>query len=169
MNPIEALRAAFGARREPERLWVATTSPGERREMESFRGLDWTTLTCDHLVENFSALFHFSPEAFAYFLPRILAAGIREGRVDLLAYDVVVGDLDRSPRPDYWNESFADRWAPLSREECRAVQSWLLWLMEADGEARFENTFDRAFDTLTLLGESSARERGGPRSDGTTS
>lgn len=150
---LRRLETAFGARVEPERLWSSDHVPEDVSEVQSFRNLDWSTLSVDHLARNHSALYFFSPEAFRFFLPRVLASGLREGRTDILAYDSIVGSLDRSPRTDYWDDGFRERWEPLSAVECSAVQEWLLWLQREDGESYPENAFDRAFDTLTSLSD----------------
>ena len=163
MSVLDELKRAFRERSEPAKLWSPEHVPEDVKEVESFSGLDWSDMTTVHLDQNHSAIYFFSPEAFAYFLPRILAAGVAEDRADLLAFDAIVGSLDRSPRADYWDDGFRHQWMRLSSEECRAVQLWLLWMQEREAANHDENAFDRAFDTLTLLAEHADADSSAPR------
>lgn len=151
---LSELDAAFADRALPERLHGPTMDvPDDVAEVEAFEHLDRSGLDCAHLERHPWAISLFSPDAFLHFLPRILAAGVREHRTDLLVQDFIVSELDRSPSPERWDDHFASRWTRLSRRECEAVQAWLLWMAEAGWTPRFESTFDRAFDTLSLLAD----------------
>ena len=162
-NPalLKALSAAFGERCRPEVLVGSDQlSKDELAEVMAFSGRHWSEVTCDLLEENRDALFWFSPEAFCFYLPGVLSCGIAEDRPDLLAYDAILGMLDRSPEPAYWDDFFLARWPLLSAEECEACQSWLRWLDSAGAELRREGSVFRALETLDLL----KTLEGGPQS-----
>jgi len=59
--------------------------------------------------------------------------------------------LDRSPDPATWDDFFVPRWTQLTPAECEATQAWILWLSSFGESSYFENSLDRAFDTLELL------------------
>lgn len=120
-------------------------SPDELADVLAFQGLDPFSITTAFLRQHYAAVYYFSPEAFCYFLPGILSAGIRESEPDLLVYDALVASLDRSPEPEWWDGWFLDRWPHLTSAECEAVQSWLLWLTEFDNLEYYVNTLDRGW------------------------
>ena len=126
-------------------------SDSEYSEVMSFEGLSWQDVTFEQVGRSPGAVFWFSPEAFSYYLPGFLAAGLREARCDSNAYDSIIGMLDRSPEPDYWDDFFVPRWYRLSVDEIDGVAAWLTWLEVARPEEAFSNTYRRARDTLTLL------------------
>lgn len=67
------------------------------------------------------------------------------------AYDSLIGCLDRSPEPDYWDDFFLPRWPPLSAEEIDAVAAWVRWLAIVQPNQVYGNVYERAHDTLNLL------------------
>lgn len=123
----------------------------EYEEVMSFQGMTWQDIVFDQVDRNADAVFWFSPEAFCYYLPGFLAAGLRESRWDSNAYDALIGMLDRSSEPEYWDDFFVPRWPLLSIQEIDAVRSWACWLAAVLPDAFHTNTFERVDDTLTLL------------------
>jgi hypothetical protein len=117
----------------------------------SFDGMHWRDVAFDQVEKNADAVFWFSPEAFCYYLPGLLAAGLKENRTDSNAYDALIGMLDRSPEPDHWDDFFAPRWPLLSDAEIEAVRAWVRWLESVYPELFPSNTSERVDDTLTLL------------------
>lgn len=69
------------------------------------------------------------------------------------AYDSLIGLLDRSPEPDYWDDFFLPRCKLLTTAEIEAVAAWVRWLQAVDPDAYHFNTFERVQATLTLLSE----------------
>ena len=69
------------------------------------------------------------------------------------AYDSLIGLLDRSPEPDYWDDFFLPRCKLLTTAEIEAVAAWARWLQAVDPDAYHFNTFERVQATLTLLSE----------------
>jgi len=116
-----------------------------------FKNNHWSELTCTQLEAHYEGIYWLSPEAFCYFLPRIISAGIRENKPDLMIYNSIIEMLDRSPDPSSWDRFFIDRWTMLSSIECEAVQEWVLWLADNVSNTYYENSFNRAFESLELL------------------
>ena len=131
-------------------------SEDEQGDVMAFAGKPWPEVTCQMVEDHSEAVFWFSPEAFCYYLPGLLSCGVAAGRPNLLAYDSILGMLDRSPEPAYWDDFFVARWPSLSVAECEACQCWLRWLESVGSAPPYENTYARALKTLDLLKERSA-------------
>ena len=151
MTISDEIELAFSWRSKPDVLVSKTTkSNTEIAEVEHFSRMTWHEITCDDLKSNRDAIHHFSSEAFCYFLPGIMQAGINCYNRDLLVYDSLIAVLDRSPGHENWDSHFESRWTLLTIQECTAVQSWIVWL--SDGlDCHYSNTYDRCLDTLELL------------------
>jgi hypothetical protein len=151
---LDQISFAFVDRAPPS---VMTTSlqlsDYEYQEVMSYAGLHWRDVTFDQVVQNSDAVFWFGPEAFCYYLPGILAAGLKDNRTDSNAYDSLIGMLDRSPEPDYWDDFFLPRWTLLTPAEVESVAAWARWLEVVEPEAFPSNTYERVQVTLTLLKE----------------
>lgn len=126
-------------------------SDAEYEEVMSFEGLRWQDIQFDQVENDADAVFWFSPEAFCYYLPGFLAAGLRANRCDTNAYDSLIGMLDRSPEPDYWDDFFRPRWTLLTVGELDAVKIWMSWFKTMEPESFQGNIFERVQDTLTML------------------
>ena len=125
----------------------------EYAEVISFEGLNWQDVPFTQVEQCADAVFWFAPEAFCYYLPGIMAAGLRENRWDSNAYDSLIGCLDRSPEPKYWDDFFAPRWLLLTAAELDAVAAWVGWLELVMPDAFHGNSYERVHDTLNLLRE----------------
>jgi hypothetical protein len=160
---LDKIAEAFAHRAPPAVLTDSKQlSDFEYDEVMSFNGMRWQDITFSQIEQNPDAVFWFAPEAFCYYLPGILSAGLRENRCDTNAYDSLIGCLDRSPEPDYWDDFFLPRWTLLTVEETAAVAAWARWLEIVQPEAYHANTYDRVQDTLTLL-KWTAEDRAAPR------
>jgi hypothetical protein len=152
MEIIETIQRAFAHRGLPPLVVMPEEPPSEMYDDAChFQGRTWSSLTCDELNEHQDAVFGFTPEAFCYYLPGIIAAGIRENRPHLLINASLVTMLDRSNTPNSWDDFFAMRWPSLSVQECMAVDSWLRWLAELSPPVFAAHSIDRALGTLKLL------------------
>lgn len=151
-------RAFAGRSRPPVMTDSMQLSDVEYAEVMSFEGLAWQDVTFEQVRVQADAVFWFAPEAFCYYLPGLLAAGLREGRSDTNAYDALIGMLDRSPEPDGWDDFFQPRWTLLTAAELDAVAAWVMWLATVLPDAFHANSYDRSLDTLELL---KARRAGG--------
>jgi len=148
------LDTAFSHRGSPSQMSDSKQlSDVEYGEVMSFEGVRWEELTFEQVERNSDAVFWFSPEAFCYYLPGFLLVSLREGRLDANAYDSIIGMLDRSPEPDYWDDFFRPRWTLLTAEEVTAVAAWADWFRRIEPDAFHGNTFERVRATLGLLVE----------------
>ncbi|MFT4926753.1 MAG: hypothetical protein ACI8WB_002851 [Phenylobacterium sp.] len=151
MNLTERIELSFKHWNRPIILTKSSTlSEDELLEVRHFEDLTNSNLTIADLEDNFSVMYWFTPEAYCYFLPGILIAGLKAHRDDLLIYDSIVNLLDRSPEPDYWDEFFIDRWQLLTNDEIEIIQEWLLWLTSQNSPYD-DISLGRCFDTLELL------------------
>jgi len=154
---IDQIWRAFANRLKPTSVVPAGHPPTEiYSDAMFFASKTADELTSEALTQYFDAVAGFSPEAFCYFLPGILVATIRENRPDLIVAGAIIGQLDRSNMPSSWDDFFAQRWPLLNREECRAVQAWVVWLTECNPPVFDDNSLSRAFDTLELLANKDA-------------
>lgn len=150
---LALIAQAFAGRAPPAVLTDSMQlTDAEYEEVMSFEGLDWQDVTFEQVRRCPDAVFWFSPEAFCYYLPGILAAGLRAASCDSNVYDSLIGMLDRSLEPAFWDDFFAPRWPVLSANEIDAVAAWLAWLKIVQPDECFPNTYARAEDTLMLLG-----------------
>jgi hypothetical protein len=149
---IRLISEAFAHRVRPASVVYEGCPPTELYS-DAFFFADKTAseLTCEDLTTYCDAISGFSAAAFCYFLPGILIATVRENRPDLIIAGSIVQQLNRSNMPSSWDDFFSERWPKLSREECRAVQNWVLWLTECRPPVFEDNSLSRAFDTLELL------------------
>jgi hypothetical protein len=149
MKIINSIKNAFENRSSFKVISLRQQLPEEISELKYFLNKDPYELTGESLELYFEAINWFSPDAFCYFLPGIIITSIRE-KSDLLMCDSIIYMLDRSPNIEYWDDYFIERWSLLTRQECDAVQNWLLWLL--DNSISYDGiTIDRAFETLELL------------------
>jgi hypothetical protein len=151
-SALERIGTAFAGRRPPADLSDSKQlSDFEYEEVMSFEGMRWQDVGFAQVQRCSDAVFWFAPQAFCCYLPGILAASLREDRVDANAYDSLIGMLDRSPEPDYWDDFFAPRWTLLSAPELDAVVAWVRWLEAVEPDAFHANSYERAHETLRLL------------------
>ena len=92
---VGLIEAAFAHRARPEAMTDSLQlSDVEYAEVMAFDGLEWREVTFEQVEVNADAVFWFAPEAFCYYLPGFLAAGLKEARWDSNAYDSLIGMLD---------------------------------------------------------------------------
>jgi len=151
MNLEEKIQLAFRDRVKPNVLATSTSLfSNEVEEIEAFTSKYWFDISCDDDQIAWGVISHFSGEAFCYFLPGFMLAGIRSNTRNLLVFNHIIGELDRSPNIEYWDSHFVSRWPLLTFDEIIAVQEWLLWYAQSVHDP-WGNTYDRCFDTLELL------------------
>lgn len=108
-------------------------------------------LKSDFCEYHYNVFYLLSAEAFCYYLPAILILSIEENASNLLSIDCIIGSLDRSLTPEWWDQSFIDRWTLLTEQELIVIQNWLLWLVDIGGLPFAGDKLSRSFDTLELL------------------
>jgi len=151
---LDQIARAFADRTPPTLLTDSKQlSDVEYDEVMSFESMRWQDVTFDQIERNSDAVFWFSPEAFCYFLPGLMLAGLKENRVDANCYDALIGMLDRSAEPDSWDDFFQPRWPLLTVAQVDAVTAWAKWLQSVQPDAFHSNTFERVGNTLALLAE----------------
>lgn len=152
MNTLQLIEEAFRHRRMPASFLISEQlAAHELDDVMSFWGKPWSCVTGAQLEKYFEAIFWFTAEAFCYYLPGILSAGIRENEPGLIVNHSLVNMLDRSPEPGSWDDFFVARWSQLTARECEATQAWTLWLSSCGDSSYSEIALARAFDTLELL------------------
>jgi len=145
---------AFADRPAPASLTDSMQlSDAECQQVMSFDAMTWQDVGFQQVQRCSDAVFWLSPEAFCYFLPGLLTASLREGSLAANAYEALIGMLDRSPEPAFWDDFFAPRWTLLSPLEVEAVAAWVDWFEALEPAAFYQGTFDRARGTLRLLRE----------------
>lgn len=158
MHELDSMKLAnqilesFAGRPKPSSATLALVpNTCEYEDAKFFEGKDWRDVDIESLKEHSDAVYGFAPEAFCYYLPGVMVASIKASNARLSVIDALIGSLDRSPNPDYWDEFFVARWPLLNEREVRAVQQWVLWLLEADPVYFESDALGRAMDTLDLL------------------
>jgi hypothetical protein len=152
MNILKTFEDAFRNRTRPGILTVSEQlDPTEYAEVMALSRKHWSEIDCALLEKNFEVTNWLSPKAFCYYLPGICSAGVKENRPNLLIYNSIVSMLDRSPDPQNWDRFFVERWPLLNKDECEAMQQWVLWLSSEGGQYFYDNTLSRALETLELL------------------
>lgn len=151
MKLIEMIGNAFDQRAKPRDV-VARWHPGttEYEEAQQFKGKEWRLLDSVFLKKNYDAIYALTPEAFCYYLPAFLIAGAGSEPDAFFLAGLVIGMLDRSPNPEFWDDFFLARWCALRETECLAVQEWLIYLSDG-AKGRDADDLSRSFDTMQLL------------------
>ena len=123
-----------------------------------FAGRDWHELRWKDWIEHSAALLFFSREAFAYYLPSLLLLSAQNPADWSYAVDSLIGELDRSPSVEGWNEHFTRRFLGLRREELDVLKEWLLCLCGSTSYRGYGyaacgpgERFARAFETVDLI------------------
>jgi hypothetical protein len=152
LNILNAIQRAFAGRSRPATLTDShELTLMELAELESFSRLNWDQVTCADWEKYFDVVNWFSPDAFCYYLPGICGATIAENEPNLIVVSSILSMLDRSPKPEWWDDYFIARWTHLTEQECRAIQEWILWLSAFDAFSYSDDSLTRALQTLDLL------------------
>jgi hypothetical protein len=172
MTLQEKIECAFAGRRLPAELVEPEAYLQFDSDVEEalwFAGRDWHELSWKDWLEHSSATLFFSREAFAYYLPSLLLLSAQNVSEWSYAVDSLIGELDRSPSVDGWNEHFTRRFLGLRSEELDVVKEWLLCLCESPCYRGYGvsasgpgERFARAFETVDLI----QKELGQRQSDG---
>jgi hypothetical protein len=152
MNLTHKIEQAFSYRQKPNKLIDSREKLVTPEQMEAlwFSDRDWREITWENWEDHRDAIYAFTPEAFAYYLPSILTLSSQCPHQWFWPADALLKILDRSPVVDYWDTFITTRLLGLRVEEYEVLKDWLLVLSEHSNSAS-ENTLDRAFDTICLL------------------
>jgi len=124
---LKTIEAAFGDTAPPAPDELCATSGDEAFEdAEPFQGRHWRSMDPDVLEAHRDVLFWFTPEAFHYYLPSFLKAGLEQpGAV----FVINLLQLLRPPDDRTLAAFRRRRWSRLSVEQGKALDDWLSWLM----------------------------------------
>jgi hypothetical protein len=158
MNLKNRIEKAFEHRPIPDRVvGVKSGLTPDMMDAIWFTGRDWRDLTQQHWELHRDAIYHFTPEAFAYYLPSITSL-TADGQCDLVVADGIISCLDRTPTMAYWDEFLTSRFLGLTDEEYEVLKAWLLSL-SGHGDSRIEDQLARAYETVELLQRETNRLR----------
>jgi hypothetical protein len=145
----DQIETAFQQRSRPEVITDVQVESTLRHDAMRFENRDWRSVTVDDWNEGSDAYFGFSPDAFRYFLPSIVALSLNSLH-DLIAADQLIGSLDTSGNPEIWDEWFAARFVPLTSPELGVLLKWASFHREA-ADSHDELTMARVCDTIETL------------------
>jgi hypothetical protein len=116
------IATAFVDRKYPDLLTQRSkTSFADEEDVEVFSGRTWQEIDQNDLNHASYALYHFSDDAFCYFLPGILTASLRSDFKESLVYDVLTSCFSDSI-DGFWSS----RRDKLSLGELEAISDWFL-------------------------------------------
>jgi len=152
MKLLNLINEAFNTRNKPNILTSSKElSEEEFQEVIFFQDKSWSMVTCEQFESHHESIYWFTPDAFQYYLLSMIYAGVKEQKTDLLVYDSIINMLDRSPKPEYWDNFFIERWTLFTYKEYEIIQEWLLWLTSFDNLIYDDDSLSRSFETLELL------------------
>ena len=138
----DRVEIAFSSRGLPTRL-IGRIAPGcyssDENEALWFANRDWRELTWEDWEGHSDAIFRFTPEAFAYYLPSILIESRKDPDRWLKAADALVIMLENRSTPEKWNKYQASNFEGFKVEEYAVLEEWLLFF-------RNRNTYNNAYD-----------------------
>ncbi|NJS36729.1 MAG: hypothetical protein HC765_10460 [Brachymonas sp.] len=150
MKLVNLLESAFGHRGLPVELTRGNRHDPDAVDAWAFAGLRWQDVTRAHWSKHSAAFYSFEPQAFAYFLPSILALGA-DATQPFMPRDSLIMVLDRSPTVEYWDAFILAHLVGLQMAEYDALKQWLLILSESTDGVVEQSSIDRSFDTIDLL------------------
>lgn len=156
---LRQIEQAFGDRPKPSKL-VEERVPvtPEQRDALWFGGRDWRDVTWSDWESHRDAVYAFMPEAFAYYLPSILALSYGHPDQWFAPADGLLQVLNRSPVVEYWDAFITTRLVGLRAAEYEVLKEWLLSL-SGHKDSDTEDALSRAFDTVNLLQKETERVR----------
>ena len=146
----QQITSAFGHRRRPAIVTNIEVCSSLRDDARHFEGMDWSQVTADDWKRYGDAFFGLSPEAFAYFLPSVLALSFDESNLPLVVADALITSLDTSGDPELWDDWFSERFRQLTSPELKVLQDWST-LYLAGREKGEGSEFVRVRETLAML------------------
>lgn len=159
MTLLQQIERAFGDRQKPRNL-VEERVPvtAEQRDALWFSGRDWRAITWSDWESHSEAIYAFTPEAFAYYLPSILTLSLGHPDQWFPPADGLLRVLDRSPVVEYWDAFITTRLVGLRASEYEALKEWLVSL-SGHKDAEAEEMLSRALETVDLLQKETQRVR----------
>ena len=156
MSFRERVECAFASRGMPVEL-VGRLAPGSYSSDEEhalwFAQRDWHELTKDDWIKHGDAIFRFTHEAFAYYLPSLLILSIEAPDQWLNAAGAMVNLLENGSALENWGYSQKSGFIGFSCEEFAIIEEWLLFFQDREtyNEAYGTERVNRALKTLVIL------------------
>jgi hypothetical protein len=159
MNLNQKIKCAFEHRLKPNAIINYQDAPdSDESDALWFSGRDWSEITCADWENHSGALYAFTSEAFAYYLPSILSLSSSQPKKWLWPTDTLLRILDRSPVIEYWDSFITTRLIGLEAAEYEVLKDWLLSLSgHINGDA--EDALCRGLETVELLQKETQRVR----------
>lgn len=152
MNLVSAIQQAFQWRVSPVLLSDSKElTKQELADLSYISKFSWNEITGDQWEKYFDVTNLLSPEAFCYFLPGLMKASLEENQPNLISVVNIITMLDRSPKPDWWDDFFVARWPLFTLSEYKVIQDWIFWLASSENSSHSDDSLERALETLDLL------------------
>ena len=147
-NVEVTIEEAFADAKPPFEEDICTSVGDEPLEdTEPFRGKRWQDLVDPEFLDRFQyALFWFTPEAFHYYLPAFLKAGLLQP--DAIFVTTILQILQ--PAAARTSAAFRrQRWELLTNTQTMALDEWLRWLVgQATPGGVFEEEINEALQIV---------------------
>jgi len=156
MNFIERVERVFASRKMPVEL-VGRVEPGSYSSDEQhalwFAQRDWRSLTSEDWIKHGDAVFRFTHEAFAYYLPSLLKISIEAPDKWLNAASAIVTLLESGSALENWGYSHKSGFVGFSCDEFAIIREWLLFFQDREtyNEPYGTERVNRALGTLRIL------------------
>jgi len=123
------IRQSFAGSIQPDEDDVCASTDEEALEdCGLFIGQEWENIDSDAIVDHQDALFWFSPEAFHYYLPAFMKAGLKEPDAGYILNILLMLRPDTEPSA----ATFArERWLLFNEMQIASLKAWLIWAYAA--------------------------------------
>lgn len=167
MGLAELIENAFEGREMPAKVTDSDCTTRIHPDVEGalwFSGRNWREITWDDWSGRSDALFFFTRDALAYWLPSVLLLSLERPDEELTSASnliTILGALDWAPSPDHWRDYFRARFVGFRIEEYEAMKEWLLFISNLETYRTYKrrspgDIFERAIETLCLAQRESA-------------
>ena len=135
MNFTERVERAFASRKMPVEL-VGRLAPGSYSSDEEhalwFAQRSWHELTKDDWIRHGDAIFRFTHETFAYYLPSLLILSIEAPDQWLSAAGSMVNLLEDGSALENWGYSQKSGFIGFSCDELAIIREWLVFFQDRE-------------------------------------
>jgi hypothetical protein len=156
MSFSERVERAFALRKMPVEL-IGRFAPGlycsDEEDALWFAQRSWQDLTKEDWIHHGDAVFRFTHEAFAYYIPSLLILSIEAPDHWLKAADAVVNLLESGSALENWGYSQKSGFIGFTCEEFAIIREWLVFFQnrETYNEAYGTDRVNGALKSLELL------------------
>lgn len=157
MTIEKKIEAAFSHRNVPDVcVTLGETLTPEIGDALQFQHRRWTDISWRDWDSYPDAFFSLNPNAFQYYLPSLLVGVLQHEHQNFVALHSLVGVLDRSPEPAFWDTFLTSRFLGLYVCEIEVIQEWFVILAE---RVTFfsDETILRCIETLELIRQAAGR------------